>query len=91
MAETPTCRYCGKWSYELQTEGRCTACGRISPTHNFRRKIESLIQKEREGATGTPDFILAAYLKRCLERFPQEGVSGQEVIDNWTRIFGEAP
>lgn len=61
------------------------------PTHEFRRKLETLIEEERAKATGTPDFILAAYLQKCLERFPQEGVSGQEVIDNWTRIFGEPP
>ena len=63
----------------------------MGPAHEFRRKIEALILEERRKASGTPDFILAAYLEKCLERFPQEGVSGQQVVENWTRIFGESP
>jgi len=63
----------------------------LSSTHEFRRKIEALIEEERRKPTGTPDFILAAYLQKCLERFPQEGVTGGEIVENWTRIFGEAP
>lgn len=59
--------------------------------HEFRRKIERLLEEERAKPTGTPDFILAAYLQKCLDRFPQEGVSGQEIAENWVRIFGEAP
>ena len=53
--------------------------------------MEALLEEERRKATGTPDFILAAYLQKCLERFPQEGVSAQEVVESWTRIFGEPP
>lgn len=63
----------------------------MAPTHEFRRKIEALIEEERAKATGTPNFILAAYLQKCLDQFPQEGVTGQQVIENWTRIFGEVP
>lgn len=63
----------------------------MAPTHEFRRKIEGLIEEERAKPTGTPDFILAAYLQKCLDRFPQEGVTAQQISENWKRIFGEEP
>jgi len=75
---------------ELEVMWQLRKHGRI-PTHGFRRKIEALLEEERCKSTGTPDFILAAYLQKCLDRFPQEGVSGNEVHENWKRIFGEDP
>lgn len=36
----------------------------------FQRDLESLINRHSiEGGSGTPDFILAAYMKSCLEAF----------------------
>jgi hypothetical protein len=66
--------------------------GEIKPTHEFRRRMGLILRGVvTEAGMGTPDNILAAYLRKCLERFPQEGVSGGEVLENWTRIFGEPP
>ena len=37
---------------------------------NFRKELEILINKESmEGYSNTPDFILAEFLKDCLESF----------------------
>jgi len=41
-----------------------------SPKGSFPAELEELINRHSiEGGSNTPDFILAEYLKRCLENF----------------------
>ncbi len=46
--------------------------GAMQAELNFREELRSLLNRHsREAASGTPDFILANYLARCLDVYDQ--------------------
>lgn len=58
---------------------------------NFRRELAALINRHsRENASGTPDYILANYLARCLDNFDQTVIEREGFFNRPVKTLPEA-
>lgn len=57
---------------------------------NFRRELAALINRHsRENASGTPDYILANYLARCLDNYDQTVIEREQFFGRPVKTLPE--